>query len=252
MKARETRLAEIFIGLADTLVTGFDVTDLFYHLVESCTEVIDVDHAGLVIADPLGTLHVVATTSEAAQVVELLQLKYEEGPCFDAYQKGEPVLVETIRGEQARLRWPTFSQEALEAGIRSVAALPMRLRTQTLGALNLFRHQEGSLSSLELSTAQTLADIASIAILQDRAAHDAQLVIDQLQSALDSRVVIEQARGVVAQRVSLRMDEAFSAMRRYARDHNARLRAVAEDIVSRRLDPTVLISEANRRRQSAP
>lgn len=250
MTARETRLAEIFIGLADTLVTDFDVTDLFYHLVESCTEVVDVDHVGLVLADPLGTLHVVATTSEAAQGVELLQLKYEEGPCFDAYQGGERVLVESLRGPQARLRWPTFSQAALEAGIRSVAALPMRLRTKTLGALNLFRQQEGSLSSLELSTAQTLADIASIAILEDRAAHDAQLVIDQLQSALNSRVVIEQARGVIAQRSSLGMDEAFSAMRRYARDHNAQLRAVAEDIVARTLDPTVFI-EASRRPQGS-
>jgi GAF domain-containing protein len=244
MKARETRLAEIFIGLADTLVTGFDVTDLFYQLVESCTEVLDVDHAGLIIADPLGTLHVVATTSEAAQIIELLQLKFEEGPCFDAYQRGDPVVVEALEGEQAQMLWPKFTQAALEAGIRSVASLPMRLRAQTLGALNLFRHQEGSLSSLELSTAQTLADIASIAFLQDRAAHDAQLVIDQLQSAVNSRVVIEQARGVLAQRSGLSMDDAFSALRLYARNHNARLRVVAEDVVARKLDPAVIASSA--------
>ena len=252
MKVREERLAQIFIGLADTLVSDFDVTDLFYQLVESCTEVVDADHAGLMLADRLGSLQVMATTSEASQVIELLQLKHQEGPCFDAFQSGTPVLVKAISGKDARTRWPTFSKAALEVGIQSAVAIPMRLRAQTLGALNLFWLQEGELSDLELSTARTLADIASIAILQDRAAHDAQLVIHQLQSALNSRVVIEQARGVIAQRSNLSMEEAFSALRSYARDHNARLRAVAEDVVARKLDPTMLTSEATRRPQSSP
>jgi AmiR/NasT family two-component response regulator len=120
----------------------------------------------------------------------------------------------------------------------------MRLRAETLGALNLFKHQEGVLSDPEMATARTLADIASIAILQDRAARDAQSLIDQLQGALDSRVVIEQARGVIAQRSGLSMDEAFSALRSYARNHNARLRVVAEDVVARTLDPAVITSRA--------
>lgn len=237
MKTREERLAEIFIGLADTLVTDFDVTDLFYHLVDACTEVVEADHAGLLLTDRSGTLQVVAATSETAQIVELLELKNLEGPCWDAFQSGNAVVVGMIDGPEARDRWPIFSEAALDAGIRSAAAVPMRLRAETLGALNLFRSQEGDLSDLELATARTLADIASIAILQDRAARDAQSVIDQLQGALDSRVVIEQARGVVAQQSGLSMDEAFSELRRYARNRNARLRAVSEDIVERRLDP---------------
>ena len=245
MKTREQRLAEIFIGLADTLVTDFDVTDLFYHLVDACIEVTSVDHAGLLLVDRLGTLQVVATTSETAQIVELLQLRYLEGPCWDAFQSGNPVLVGSFTSEESRTRWPTFSTAALEAGVRSAAAVPMRLRAETLGALNLFRRQDGDLTDLEIATAGTLADIASIAILQDRAARDAQTVIDQLQGALDSRVVIEQARGVIAEHSGLAMDQAFSALRRYARDQNARLRVVAEDIVARQLDPAEIISKTS-------
>ncbi|HKZ20901.1 MAG TPA: GAF and ANTAR domain-containing protein, partial [Acidimicrobiia bacterium] len=242
MKTREQRLAEIFIGLADTLVTDFDVTDLFYHLVDACTEVVEADHAGLLLTDSSGTLQVVAATSETAQIVELLELKNLEGPCWDAFQSGNAVVAGVIDSPEARARWPVFSEAALDAGIRSAAAVPMRLRAETLGALNLFRSQEGDLSDLEVATARTLADIASIAILQDRAARDAQTVIDQLQGALDSRVVIEQARGVIAEHSGLAMDQAFSALRRYARDQNARLRVVAEDVVARQLDPAVITS----------
>ena len=245
MKTREQRLAEIFIGLADTLVTDFDVTDLFYHLVDACIEVTSVDHAGLLLVDRSGTLQLVASTSETAQIVELLQLRYLEGPCWDAFQSGNPVLAESFASEESRGRWPTFSTAALDAGVGSAAAVPMRLRAKTLGALNLFRSQEGDLSDLEVATARTLADIASIAILQDRAARDAQTIIDQLQGALDSRVVIEQARGVIAERSGLSIDQAFSALRGYARDNNARLRVVAEDIVARKLDPAVITSDAS-------
>jgi transcriptional regulator with GAF, ATPase, and Fis domain len=244
VKSREEGLAEIFIRLADTLVNEFDVNDLFFDLVESCIKVVEADHAGLLLADQLGSLQVAASTSADAHAVELEQLKHQEGPCFDAFLTGEEVMIGSTSSAEARERWPAFAVAAAAAGINSVAAVPLRLRQQTLGALNLFRRQEGELSPMDVATARTMADIASIAILQDRAAHDAQAVIEQLQKALDSRVVIEQARGIVAQRNNLDMVAAFAAMRRYSRDHNLRLTRVAADLVSRRLDPATIARDS--------
>src|SRR5437763_592928 len=82
------------------------------------------------------------------------------------------------------------------AGFRSVQALPMRLRGVTIGALNLFRTEKGSLEEADVVAAQALADVATIAILQHRAAIEAHIVVDQLNHALNSRVVIEQAKGI--------------------------------------------------------
>jgi len=83
----------------------------------------------------------------------------------------------------------------------------------------------------DVEVAQALADAATIAILQHRAALEAQTVNEQLDHALNSRVVIEQAKGMIAERQGLNMDEAFTRLRRYARSHNLRLADVANDVI---------------------
>ncbi len=120
-------------------------------------------------------------------------------------------------------RWPLFGPKAVEAGFRSVHAVPMRLRKQTIGALNLYRVDGGTMSDTDVVAAQALADVATIAILQHRAVRDAQLLNEQLSQALNTRIVIEQAKGVVAERADLDMEAAFARLRRHARNHNLRL-----------------------------
>ncbi len=116
---------------------------------------------------------------------------------------------------------------ALGAGYHSVHALPLRLRQQVIGALNLFRADAGPLDELDVLAAQAFADAASIASLQQRALHDSQLLTHQLQAALASRIVIEQAKGMLDERAKLGISEAFEHIRAYARDHNQRLTQVS-------------------------
>jgi GAF domain-containing protein len=141
---------------------------------------------------------------------------------------------------QVNGRWPRFAKEALAAGIRSVHALPMRLRGTVIGALNLFHFEAGETRETDVEAAQALADVATIAILQHRASLEAQVLNQQLQHALNSRVVIEQAKGMVAERAGLNMELAFSALRNYARDHNLRLVDVAEAVTGGSLAPSAL------------
>ena len=125
-------------------------------------------------------------------------------------------------------RWPRFAAEALAAGFHSVHALPMRLRGTVIGALNLFHVEPGEMRQGDVDAAQALADVATIAILQHRAALEAQVLNEQLNHALNSRVVIEQAKGMVAERLGLNMEQAFSRLRSHARNHNLRLVDVAQ------------------------
>jgi hypothetical protein len=132
-------------------------------------------------------------------------------------------------------RWPRFAPVAVEAGFRSAHALPMRLRGSIIGALNLFGSDAAALADEDILAGRALADVATIAILQQRVASDSRVLIDQLNTALSSRVLIEQAKGVLAERVGLSMESAFDAMRRHARDHNLRLADVARSVVDRTL-----------------
>jgi GAF domain-containing protein len=236
--SREALLARSLVELADTLVADFDVVELLTLLTDRCVDVLDVGAAGLMLVAPDGNLRVMASSSEAMRVLELFELQSQEGPCLDCYRTGEPVLnqnLATVNG-----RWPRFAAEALAAGFASVHALPMRLRGTVIGALNLFHVHPGEMRPADITAAQAMADVATIAILQHRATLEAQLLNNQLTHALNSRIVIEQAKGMVAERAALDMEHAFSALRSHARNHNLRLVDVAQAVIDGTLAASTL------------
>jgi GAF domain-containing protein len=226
--AREDLLVRTFVELADTLVDDFDVIEVTQMLVERCVELFDAA-AGLLLADPDGTLRVLASSTEQVRVVELFEVQSQEGPCLDCYRTGRPVVNEDLQSVNGR--WPHFAPVALGAGYRSVHALPVRLRDQIIGALNLFRSDPGPLGPLDVLAAQAIADATAISILQQRALKEARLVAEQLRAALDSRVLIEQAKGMLAERAKMSVSDAFVRIRRYARDHNQTVTGVSGAII---------------------
>ena len=227
--SREAALAETFVELADNLVADFDVVELLTLLADRCVEVLGVGAAGLMLVGPEGDLRVMASSSEAMRVLELFEIQAQEGPCLDCHRTGLPVSDRDLTA--ADRRWPRFAAEALAAGFRSVQALPMRLRGSVVGALNLFHLQPGEMPAADVAAAQALADVATIAILQHRAAQEAQTLNEQLNQALNTRIVIEQAKGMVAERLGLDLEAAFTTLRNHARNHNLRLADVAQDVV---------------------
>jgi GAF domain-containing protein len=233
---REAKFARVVVELADTLVAGFDVVELLTVLADSCVEILDVGAAGLMLVSPDGSLRVMASSSEAMRLLELFELQAQEGPCLDCYRSGRRVVNQDL--EAGNGRWPRFSSEALAAGFHSVHALPMRLRGTVIGALNLFHVEPGEMQQADIDSAQALADVATIAILQHRAALEAQVLNEQLHHALNSRVVIEQAKGIIADRQHLNMEQAFSTLRSYARSHNRPLTEAAEAVNDGSLSPS--------------
>lgn len=234
-------MVRVLVSMADTLVSDFDPIDLFYELVVSCTDLLDVAQAGLLLTDGNGELRVVAASSEATGVVELLELDNQGGPGMEAFRTGRSVRSGDLAGPQARHRWPDFGEAALSAGFRAATAVPMRLRGQVVGALNLFSTEAVDLTDEDLTVAQAMADLATIAILQDRATIDDRTLITQLRTALETRVALEQAKGVVAHVTGLTMDEAFNLIRTHARNNNERLRDISIAIVSGDLAPLHLM-----------
>lgn len=230
---REQRIVETFVEFADTLVADFDVVDFLHLVAERCVELLDCSEAGVLLADAAGALRVMASSSERTDALELLQAQHDEGPCFECYHRGQLVISEDLEADTGR--WPTFAPTAVQAGFRSVHAVPMRAHGDTIGGLNLFRSATGPLSGPDVPLAQGLADIAAVALLHERREREAHDTVSQLQGALQSRVVIEQAKGLLAERAQITMDQAFRRLRSYAREHNQRLSHVARELTSGRL-----------------
>ena len=235
---REQALAETFVVLADTLVDDYDIVDLLDQLVTACVKLLGATAAGLLLDDQRGSLAVVASSSEQTRLLEIFQLQNNEGPCLDCVQAGAPVTSGDLEVDLSH--WPLFVPAALAAGFHSVTAVPLRLREQTIGGLNLFGSAAVPFSLDDQRLAQALADVATIGILQRRSAHRSTMIAEQLQHALNSRIVVEQAKGVLAERNTIDMDAAFAAIRQHARNHNLKLTDVALAVVRGDLAPAVV------------
>ncbi len=224
-------LSETFVELTDTMVAGFDVLEFLHLLTNRSARLLDVSAVGLLLADSRGELRVIAASDETSRLLELFQLQNDQGPCLDCFRTGKPVTAVDLAADR---RWPRFATMATEVGYASVHALPMRLREQVIGALNLFRTATGPLAAAELRVGQALADVATIGLLHERSLRRSSVRNEQLQNALDSRVVIEQAKGKLAERYGLDLDEAFNVLRDHARSANRRLSDLSQAIVDDR------------------
>ncbi len=226
---REQRLGRVFVELADTLVDDFDVIGLLHLLCDRSVELLQADAAGLILANQRGGLEVMASTTEEARLLELFVLQNDEGPCLNCYTTGQQVA--NIDLAEVDQRWPRFRAATVAAGYRSTHALPLRLRGQTIGVLNLFCAERSTLSQDDLDLGQALCDIATVAMLQERAFRHSEILAEQLQSALNSRILIEQAKGILAARAEMSVDAAFTLMRDHARRNRLHLSAVAGEVV---------------------
>jgi transcriptional regulator with GAF, ATPase, and Fis domain len=233
-RSRESVIIETLVQLADTLIDDYDVIEFLGMLSERCVSLVDADEAGIMVTDGRGHLQVVATSSERTRLLELLELQNRDGPCLEAFSSASTVFSPDLAHEDGR--WPLFSREALAVGFQSVHSVPMRLRTEVVGAMTLLRSSPGVLQRADVDLVSALTQVATIGLLQERAVTASRVTSQQLQLALTSRVRIEQAKGVLAARHGLDIDTAFERLRSYARSHRRQLTDVAEAIVRYNFD----------------
>jgi hypothetical protein len=220
----------VFVEVADTLVDEFDVVEFLQLVTARTAELLSAGAVGLLLADQHGELQFMAASNEATRLLELFELQHHDGPCREAFGSGTPVFAADLSA--VTTRWPMFAPRAVTAGFASVHAMPMRLRGEVLGALNLLGTEVGALEPADVRIVQALVDVATIGLLQERTIRRGELLTEQLQGALNSRVIIEQAKGALAQIHGIGVDQAFDLLRGYARRNGRRLSEVAQTVVS--------------------
>jgi len=231
-RRRERLLARAFVRLSDTLADEFDIVEFLQSLSADSVEIIGAEAASVMLANTRGELRLVASSEERMRLLELFEIQSAQGPCLDAFGSGQAV---QASGAECHARWPVFAPRASAAGFHALCAVPMRAHADIIGALNLFRGSDQLFSHAELEIARAMAQVATMALIQERAIRERSMLAEQLQAALRSRVIIEQAKGMLAEHLSTAIDEAFQLLNNYARDHNRRLTEVARDVVDRKI-----------------
>jgi GAF domain-containing protein len=224
------RLAQVFVEVADTLIDDFDVINFLRVVTSRTAELLDVAAVGLLLGDPFGELQFMAASDEGLELSALFEAQNHEGPSLEAFHNRRPVSCADL--DQAAGRWPVFGPQALAAGFRAVHAFPMRIHGRVIGALSVLDREPVVLGHTEQDIVQSLVDVATIGLLQERTIRRSEVLTGQLQAALNSRVVIEQAKGVLSQFHRIGVDEASSMLIQQARRCGGRIEDVARRIVT--------------------
>ncbi|MEU5042687.1 GAF and ANTAR domain-containing protein [Streptomyces griseorubiginosus] len=231
---REFRLASALVEAADTLTEDFDATRYLQRVSDHCAELLNARAAGVMLIDGGRSVSLAASSRHEQLGLDLLEAQHDGGPCLESYGSGRPVPPVSIRVAHAAARWPDFTERALRHDIVTTFAVPLRIRDQLLGALNVFvptppsRHVD---AVPELEVAQALADAAALGLQNRRTCTRYRTLSGQLQEALSSRIRIEQAKGMLAERWGMPADQAFVALRQYARRHRLALDQVAGMVI---------------------
>jgi GAF domain-containing protein len=216
---------------AVVLPARYDLQESLSELTESVTSVLGLCGSWVTMADH-GRLRFLTAMSKASAEMERDhdQLHPFPCPCREAYSTGEVVRVSDVRQESTR--WPEYSASATRLSLAGVAAIPMRLADQIVGALNLYSAGPRQWSDEDMAVAGALAAVATSYVVNASKLRQQEQLSEQLQEALESRVVIEQAKGITAYKHAVSIDQAYQLMRRHARNNHASLRLVAEAIVA--------------------
>ena len=239
MDNRELWLAVTLVELADSRDADFDEATYSGRLALRMAQLLAPAEVGVLIGDG-SALTAAAASAERAHGLVSFEEDHGEGPGSACYSSGQPVLNESLT--VAGGRWPRFAAAARAAGFGIVSSLPIRRHHETVGAISVLGPGEHPLGAAETSLAQTLAEAAAIAVLQQRALHRSAQATAQLQRALDSRVLIEQAKGAVAARLGIMPEAAFGLLRGFARRHNRLLAEVAGETISGKLPAHELVA----------
>ncbi len=223
------KLTDVLVQMADTLVDDYDSVDFLHRLTEHAATISGAGAVGLMLTDHRGMLQHFASSNDTGRALGLLQLRVDEGPCLDCFASQAAVVNVDLASADAR--WPQFAPAAVAVGFDSVHAFPMRLRQTFIGALNLFSSCDVVLTAEDQQVVQSMADIATIATLQERNLTRAEALTEQLQGAFNSRIIVEQAKGALAQQEGITPSEAFERLRGTARSSRRKLVDVASEVL---------------------
>jgi anti-sigma regulatory factor (Ser/Thr protein kinase) len=224
--SREQAVAEAFVELSDTLVTDIDVVEFLHLLTGRCVQLLDVQVANVMVADEHGALQLMAASSEYTALLDLFQI--DAAPCAVCFATGVPVAADLTAVDA---RWPQFTRQAHNSGFRSVYSLPMRLRGEAIGVLNLFREHAGPLNAADARLGQALANVTTVGLLQHRTEVHRQVLAEQLEHVTSTRILIERAKGVLAERLNVDVDVALDELHRHSARTARTLRQTAATIV---------------------
>jgi transcriptional regulator with GAF, ATPase, and Fis domain len=220
--------AQAFVDAAAAMVQDRDVADTLAKLLLDCARFTGADAIGLLVSDERGSLEVLSATSHQITELEIYQLQHDTGPCIDAVRSGTAVSAGS-EGE-IRDRWGAVGEAIVKANFHAVQGVPLRWHGRTIGAMNAFHRDPGTVDDETQVLLQAFADVATVVIVQSTELSSTELN-ERIRLALAGRTVIEQAKGVLAHTAQVDMATAYDLLVGRAGENGSSLTQTAARIV---------------------
>jgi GAF domain-containing protein len=233
-------LASALVTITSRLVGSPDNAAVLRLVTEVGTGLLGAIATGVMLTGAGGQLEVVAASDETARFVELLQTHIDQGPCVDCIAAAAVITASDLAAE--RERWPEFVPAALEAGYRSVVAVPLRLDGSAVGGFNLLYDTVTTVPRWQLDLAQVVSDLAVLALVQERGDRRADRLLEATVTALNDRVQLDHAVGLVAGTLGTTPAAARALVIGHAAEHGLVLREVTRAVTDGTLAPADLIA----------
>ncbi len=189
-----------------------------------------------------GLVSLRAASDSTADRIDAVQYQLGTGPCLLAIDAGEPVRVDSFAGEE---RWKDFIESAMQEGVRASYSIPLVIRGDVVGSLNLYS-RDHAFDDADERIGALLASQAAVVLRNAQTFDDVLQLVEQLREALASRDVIGQAKGMLRARLGLDDEEAFGVLRTLSQSRNEKLRDVAAKIVDGSIDAALEVGERGR------
>ena len=131
-------------------------------LCATCVDVLGLPGAGISLHSPSGDMYSIGVSDPVMAEIQELERMLGEGPCVDAWMRGEPVGEPDLANPADASRWIEFTSGALRVGARASFGYPLQIGSTRFGALNLYDTEPGAFSPERHESALVLADRKSV------------------------------------------------------------------------------------------
>lgn len=175
-----------------------------------------------------GSARTVASSEPALEVLDEIQYETGDGPCLQATRTRTLITCQDLSRDD---RWPQLSARATALGVRGVASVPLDVRRNAVGALNIFLPDPDAIGPHLLITGMAVAGQSEL-LLDEVLRRSAQAEMTaELQTSLRAGATIDHAIGVIVAQRGCGIQEAYEVLHETAQRLNLRPHVIAERLV---------------------
>ena len=164
-----------------------------------------------------------ATQSMHQEYLNKRTIKLNEGIVgLVAREKKPKIIFDVLKEEQYKEK-----KLARKEGLFSMASIPMMVKDNVIGVLNVYTNKLYEFTKAEISLLSTIANQAAVAI------EKTELIVRTkiIQEELDTRKKTERAKGILMEERNINESEAFSLIRKSSMNKRISMKEIAEAII---------------------